>query len=274
MNELSLQLQRLLGEQIGLLNNEAISSCANRQGLRKQSGELLEAAFLDLATRLAPTLSVEIGAHEASFSERLKTNLPNLQALAFEANPFVYRRHVDRLRNLSVDYRHAAICSEDGTVPLQIPVKRNGDLFGRDHGIASLYRRVGEGFEYERVLVPAITLDTALRQFLGVRSVVWIDAEGAQHTIMAGGRSYFAGVMALYIEVERRAAWCDQKLDREIATRLADFSLVPIMRDGLAKGQYNEVYVRMDGEVGNVAFAATLSYTEQLRALISANESG
>ena len=100
------------------LEHNAIRSCANRQGLRERSGSLLEAAFLDLAARLAPTLSVEIGAHEASFSERLKAKLPDLHALAFEANPFVYRRHAGRLGQHpnAIDYRHAAICGEDGTV--------------------------------------------------------------------------------------------------------------------------------------------------------------
>jgi FkbM family methyltransferase len=244
--------------------------------LRERTGDLLEAAFIDLATGLVPTLSVEIGAHEASFSEQLKTNLPNLHALAFEANPYVYSRHADRLRQeaTSVDYRHAAICSEDGTVQLQIPVTLSGTPINPHNAISSLLRRVSAEFEYEPVLVPAFALDTALEPFAVDRSVAWIDAEGAQSEVLAGGRLYFARVAALYIEVEREQYWCDQKLDRKIAESLAEFSLAPIMRDNLANGQYNEVYIRPDDDIVDAVFPSVLCYTEELRRLVGMSGDG
>jgi FkbM family methyltransferase len=270
------RLQQLLDEQTGLLHHETISSCANRQGLRERSGSLLEAAFLDLATGLAPTLSVEIGAHEASFSERLKTRLPALHALAFEANPFVYRQHAERLSRqaVSIDYRHAAICREDGTVRLEIPVTQNGIPIDHNNMISSLLRRMSAEFEYESVLVPALSLDTALKPFAVDASVAWIDAEGAQSEILAGGRGYFEQVTALYIEIERKTVWCDQKLGGEITERLADFSLVPIMRDNLAKSQYNEIYVRSQDDIIDTALPSILTYIGELRRLVGVSGCG
>jgi FkbM family methyltransferase len=271
MNEIGLRFERLLEEQIGLLDHTAISRCASRRGLRERSGSLLEAAFLDLAVRLTPTLSIEIGAHEGSFSERLKASVPTVYALAFEANPFVYRRHAERLRQLAsfVDYKHAAISDEDGTAELYIPVTRDGVAI--DSGrLSSLSRRMSTEFEYERVLVPALMLDTAL-QFLAVdRSVAWIDAEGIQGRILAGGDRYFSHVLALYIEIERKQVWQNQMLDSEVARRLADFSLVPIMRDNLALGQYNEVYIRTGDDIADAALASVQSYIDELRVLLGA----
>ena len=275
MNEIRPRFPRLLDEQIGLLDHAAISSCANRRGLRGRSGSLLEAAFLDLATRLAPTLSVEIGAHEASFSERLKANLPNLHALAFEANPIVYHRHADRLcqQAFSIDYKHAAICDENGTAELYIPVAQNGISFDPGGGISSLSRRTSAKFEYERVLVLGFTLDTALQSLPVDRSVAWIDAEGAQGKILAGGRCYFSRVLALYIEIEREQYWRGQLLDSEIVESLAEFSLMPIMRDNLSSGQYNEVYIRTDNDVANAALVPVLGYIDELRALLGTTAS-
>lgn len=271
MNEIVVRFKCLLDEQIGLLDHAAISRCANRRGLRERSGTLLEAAFLDLARRLTPTLSVEIGAHEGSFSERLKASVPTVDALAFEANPFVYRQHAERLRQPAsfVDYKHAAISDEDGTAELYIPVTRDGVAV--DSGrLSSLSRRMSTEFDYERILVPAFMLDSAL-QFLAVdRSVAWIDAEGIQGRILAGGDHFFSHVLALYIEIERKQVWQNQMLDSEVARRLADFSLVPIMRDNLAVAQYNEVYIRADDDIANAALAPVQSYINELRTLVGA----
>jgi FkbM family methyltransferase len=184
-------------------------------------------------------LSVEIGAHEASFSERLKKCIPGVYALAFEANPVVYGRHVDRLRQLTIDYKNAAVCDEDGVVEFFIPTVKNGVSFDPGAGISSLSRRASAEFEHDRVLVSGFKLDTALKSLAVDRSVAWIDAEGAQGKILAGGFHYFSGVSALYIEVERERYWCGQLLDSEIVDRLAEFSLIPVMRDNLASGQYN-----------------------------------
>lgn len=270
MNEISPRFQRLMDEQAAVLDHAAVTGCANRRGLRERSGSLLEAAFLELAARLAPTLSVEIGALEASFSERLKASLPSVHALAFEANPVMYRWHADRLRQqaVAIDYMHAAISDEDGTAELHIPVSQNGIPFGLDAGITSLSLRTSTEFKYEQVRVPGFTLDTALKSLAVDRSVAWIDVEGAQGRIIAGGHRYFSRVLALYIELERERYWRGQLLDSEVVESLAKFSLVPIMRDNLASGQYNEVFIRMDKDIADAALLPVLRYIEELRAML------
>ena len=121
------------------------------------------------------------------------------------------------------------------------------------------------GYKYNPVVVPAFALDTVLKSFGLDRSVAWIDAEGAQ------GESYFGRVAAVYIKVERKHAWRDQKLDSEVAESLVSFSLAPIMRDSLAKIQYNEVYIRPDDAIVDAAVPTVLRYVDELRMLIGAS---
>jgi FkbM family methyltransferase len=150
--------------------------------LRATSGELLETAYVNLCARLAPTLSIEVGAREARFSLRLKKRMPDLHAIAFEANPKTHRTFAESLLKeaASVDYRHGAICDRDGAVALNIPVARNGVRFKRTHGISSLLDRKSPGLECDTTTVPALRLDTVIAGLDAAKVVAWIDAEGAQ----------------------------------------------------------------------------------------------
>jgi FkbM family methyltransferase len=266
------QLRMFVNEQNRLLNHHRILASPNRQGLREKTGALLEAAFIDLAVSLAPTLSVEIGAHEASFSERLKAMRPTIHAIAFEASPRVFDLHATRLRlpAVGVDYRHIAISDQDGLAELRIPLDQGGAPL--NPGISSLLHRANFAYGYEEVRVPALTLDTALEHLSGGPSVAWVDAEGAQHKIIAGGRGYFSRVAAVYIEIERVEVWTHQLIDVELAEILAGFSLIPIMRDNLAKLQFNEVYVRADSDIMEWALPAASRYIAALENMIAAAE--
>jgi FkbM family methyltransferase len=264
------QLSMIIDEQNRLLNHQCILASPNRQGLREKTGALLETAFIDLAANLVPTLSVEIGAHEASFSERLKAKCPTLHAVAFEASPRVFDLHATRLKlpAVGVDYRHIAISDEDGFAELRMPLGPDGAAL--NPGISSLLHRANFAYGYEEVRVPALTLDSALAQLGTERSVAWIDVEGAQHKIIAGGRRYFTQVAAVYIEIERVEVWKQQWIDTELAKVLAGFSLVPVMRDNLAKSQFNEVYIRADNDIMEWALAAASRYKADLENMIAA----
>ena len=267
------QVQRLLDRQNRLLSRECILASPNRRGLRNQTGTLLEDAFIDLAAALQPTLSVEIGAHEASFSERLKAKCPALHAIAFEASPRVFGFHAARLQlpTVGVDYRHLAISDEDGIAELRMPVDQDGAPL--DAGISSLLHRANFPHGYETARVPALTLDSALADFDTTGSVAWIDVEGAQHKIIAGGREYFTRVAALYIEVERVAVWTEQRIDGELTDMLADFSLIPVMRDELASSQFNQIYVRADRDIIEAALPVTSRYVTALENMVRTAES-
>ena len=263
------RLRRLFNEQVALLDRELIARCENRRGLRRQTGYLLETAFLELATSLAPDLSVEIGAHEASFSWRIKSALPDIHALAFEANPHVHERFAPELleADVGLDYRLAAVCDHVGTAELGIPVKLGDAALDRANEISGLRRWAYPGFEYESMTVPALTIDVALGSVSNVRSVAWIDAEGSQNEILAGGSDFFNRVAAIYIEVEDQERWRGQSLEGEITDRLSAFGLISAMRDNLARGQFDEVYIRAESDIVDTAIPSILAYLEGLRGL-------
>jgi FkbM family methyltransferase len=269
-------LQRLMDQQVEVLEHETIAACANRRGLRATSGELLETAYVNLCARLAPTLSIEVGAREARFSLRLKKRMPDLHAIAFEANPKTHRTFAESLLQeaASVDYRHAAICDRDGTVALNIPVARNGVRFKRTHGISSLLDRKSPGLDCDTTTVPALRLDTVIAGLDAAKVVAWIDAEGAQREILAGGEHFLEQVLCLYMEVESRPIWEGQALDREIAERLGAYSLVPVMRDSLAATQYNVVYIRATQAIAKQARPSVVNYLAKLRSWVAAETSG
>ncbi|HVN01612.1 MAG TPA: hypothetical protein VMT68_15500 [Caulobacteraceae bacterium] len=263
-------LAGLLADQDVALHDPRVASAPNRQGLRQRTGALLEAAFLDLCEALAPHLSVEIGAHEASFSERLKGRLPELSAIAFEANPLVHAAHAERLRAIGVDYRHCAITRRAGPVELHVPVSLLGTALDRVSEIGSLARRTLEVFEYEAFTAPGAALDEVVACGAGERAVAWVDAEGAQKEVVDGGQTFFGQVLALYVELEREVVWRDQLCDREIEAELAKYALAPALRDNLASGQYNAVFVRDAPGVLAQALPVADRYAADLRRLLDA----
>ena len=62
---------------------------ARRLG-RVAAHERVLTVFQQLCVELEPTLSLEVGAHEASHSRWLKQAVPHARCLAFEANPYVH----------------------------------------------------------------------------------------------------------------------------------------------------------------------------------------
>lgn len=271
-NPYVIALRRLYNEQAVLLNREPIARCENRRGFRCQTGCLLETAFLALAISLAPDLSVEIGAHEASFSRRIKSALPCIRALAFEANPNVHERFAPELSKADpgIDYRLAAVCDHVGTAELRIPVKLREVAFDRANPISGLRHWAHPGFEYGSITVPALTIDAALGSASYARSVAWIDAEGSQSEILSGGPDFFSRVAAIYIEVEDQERWRGQSLEGEITDRLSAFMLTSAMRDNLARGQCNQVYLRAESDIIGAAMPSILAYLEALRRLVAA----
>jgi len=100
--------------------------------------------------------------------------------------------------------------------------------------------------------------------------VAWIDAEGSQSEILSGGPDFFSRVAAIYIEVEDQERWRGQSLDGEITDRLSASMLTSAMRDNLARGQCNRVYVRAESDIVGAAMPSILAYREALRRLVTA----
>lgn len=229
---------------------------------RELVGRRVERAFRELCLGLQPTLGLEVGAHEATFSRWLKDAVPAARCVAFEANPYVHQKYVDEVGAAGVEYLHLAVSEVNGSVDLGIPRQlhntRKGRRFAkdRDSRMASLAaHRYAE--ETEQVTVPSVPLD----DFVSVHDddvvVVWIDVEGATGPVLSSGRKVLSHASLVYVEVETEPVWDGQWLDVDVARFLAECGLVPVLRDVQRKHQHNVVFARAelaaDPEVARLA---------------------
>lgn len=257
-------------ELVALLDHERIVNCESRRGIRRRTGALLEDAFLALAVALEPDLSVEIGAHEAGFSARLKRRRPHIQAWAFEANPYVFEKYVNAPDHAleSVEYRNVAIGSVSGLVDFYIPTRFPKGSLRKANAISSLYPRVSEHFAYEVARVRASTLDEALSGLDCRTAVAWIDVEGAQRDVIEGAPRFLSRATAIYIEVETMELWAGQTMAHDVSDLLAPFGFVRILRDNLAHVQFNEVYIKNDERSAGVASPIVSQYVDDVRSAL------
>lgn len=211
----------------------------------------VEQAFRDLCVELAPTVSLEVGAHEAEFSRWLKTEVPSAHCVAFEANPFVHDKFAGDLDGTGVEYHHLAVSEVNGTVALGIPRRFHNPLRDRRFRKRRTSRMASLGdHRYaertETVTVPSVPLD----DFVSVNAedvvVAWIDVEGASGAVLTSGEKVLSHASLVYIEVESEQVWRGQWLDVDVARYLADCGLVPVLRDVLRPHQYNVVFARAD----------------------------
>lgn len=218
-----------------------------RQLPRDVVGERVESAFRDLCVDLAPTLSLEVGAHEAGFSRWMRSASPDTRCLAFEANPFVHEKYAADLSDAGVEYLHLAISDVNGTVDLGIPRRlhntRKDRRFrkGRANRMASLaHHRYAK--KTQTVQVPSVPLDDFVSVGEDDVVVAWIDVEGASGPVLSSGQKVLAQASLVYIEVESEQVWDGQWLDVDVARFLGDCDLVPLLRDIQRKHQYNVLF--------------------------------
>jgi 2-O-methyltransferase len=219
----------------------------------------VEDLFHTLCHRVRPTIGIEIGAHEARFSSGLKQFSPETRCLAFEANPYVFEKHAERLTGLGVEYLPLAIGPTNGPIELVIPTsvrKRGRRLANR---MASL--RVHTAADSaETVEVESRRLDDFLDPGPDDRLVAWVDVEGANEIVLGSGPEVMARTSLVYIEVERTAMWEDQWLDVDVARYFAGLGFVPIARDTQRPQQYNVIFasaeLAADPEVARLAVAS------------------
>ncbi len=196
-----------------------------------------------LCRLIEPAVVLELGAHEASFSQWARTALPDARVQAFEANPHVHAKYAEEVSALGVDYRNLAVGPVTGEIELNLPLEIAGQARALDSRMASIavHRETGDSVT---VKVPSVRLDDHVTLAPGERGVAWIDVEGANDAVLRSGPEVLDGLDAIHIEVESRPKWDGQWLDTDVAQHLAGHDLVPVARDLQKPYQYNVVYIR------------------------------
>ncbi len=213
---------------------------------RDVQGRLIE-FFRSLCRELEPTVVLEIGAHEATFSRWAADSLPGARVEAFEANPHVYEKFAAELSECRLEYHNLAVGETTGEARLNLPTA----IAGRERSLTSRMASLAphtESVDNIHVTVPSVRLDDHLSLGPGKSGVAWIDVEGADELVLKGCGSLLDRLYAIFIEVEKRTTWEGQWLDTDVNRFLRARGLVAVARDIFVKNrahQYNVVFVRV-----------------------------
>ena len=201
--------------------------------------------FLQLQTLLNPDLSLEIGAHEAIYSRRMRDIRPGIPTVAFEASPAVYEhfKATHDFAGRGVTYLNKAVSDEDGFVTLHL-INENDGVSGRN----SLLPRVANDLPASSQKVPSVRGDAVIEEYGGRDVALWIDVEGASATILRGLEKSLEAhrISSIFIEVEVSEVWKNQWKDMQVINALADKNYIPIFCDNEYGMQYNIIFVRVE----------------------------
>lgn len=210
---------------------------------RRRSVVAATELFFDLVVLAEVKRFIEIGAKDAVASVRA-TSLDGMESvIAFEANPYTYRRFEASVESAGVDYRHLAVGDRSGTETFHVRRREDGSPIADGQG--SLLVRPDHEPGYERVEVRLVSLDEFIGAAEGVPTALWIDVEGASAGVLRGATTLLADVDVVMIEVEEQPAWDGQEwLRRDVVEAMAEMGLVPVARDRQSRLQFNLVFVR------------------------------
>lgn len=220
--------------------------------------------FWQLANTPEITKTLEIGAYEAGFSKKMKQARPDVEVIAFEANPFVYDHYKESVHAAGVDYRQVCVNSTGDETPIRIPL----DYRGTDRKLTNQMSSIMNNSSTENtreVLVPGVCLDESLTLTEDDTIVAWIDVEGACGAVLPGCIETLKRCTAVYIEVESLAIWEDQWLAKDVAAFFASQGFFPVVKDFQSINQYNVVYI-------NSNFCINLPVLRQFWTLIDQEE--
>lgn len=232
------RIKELAKQKAYLENLVARHADNNKAGIRSALTELLSNFFVDLAKKVKPGLILEIGAHGAEFSTRMKAQLPMSTVLAFEANPEVYSRYKENVAMHNVEYLNVIISDSDGFRTLYVPKNQSGED-KKTMGSILLDAKASAFTEYS---VRSYRLDSFISESL--KNIMWVDVEGACLEILNGADHLLSKCMVFYAELEEIARWEGQATFGQVVDKLGSFGLVPIIADvQRSKWQSNVLFV-------------------------------
>lgn len=228
---------------------EAILKKRNLVGRDKTN---LQYLFEEITIALGPDLVLEIGAHDAHFSQNISRKMTNekndTSIVAYEANETVYNKYVEDLSPL-FEYRFNLVAGDRRTRSLITPTKMSQRETSRSlspaNRISSMLSHTKTLESVETIFDCPETIDIIVDEFGAQKTVIWADVEGACGEILFGGKKSLSSgrIAALYLEVEKKETWAGQWTCTEIRRLLAGYDMTPVVRDYQTADQFNEIYI-------------------------------
>ncbi len=190
-----------------------------------------QAAVIRALAGKQPVSVIELGAHRGEEYEWLSRGLRIAVYSAVEADP----RHVPELRRkLASPFSNgpmvfdAAIADHNGTVILHLCDNKANQA----KGSSSIHTPTGhlKHFEWctfnEKIEVRAMTLDAVAKFTVGPIDLLWVDIQGAEKDMIAGGTETLKRTRFIMIEAESVEMYEGQALKPELLALLPDFEVV------------------------------------------------
>lgn len=203
--------------------------------------------FYKVLDDINPDYFLEVGAFKAETSCYVSEKFTNCKVTAYEANPYNYAKFKQDLSKYNFDYINMAVSNTSNpvTMYLQNKTSKGNDKFIR--GNNSLLKRKNTKKGFTNVTVDCNTLDN-LYTNRDKKFVLWIDAEGKGYEVLQGAETLLDNTHAVFIEVEQKQFWEDQKLDVDIISYLESKGFNCYKRDQEFKDQYNILFLRNKNE--------------------------
>ena len=223
------------------------------QGFREFSNRLGRETFLVLQDLLCSDLSLEIGAHEASYSLALRQRRPSgIKIVAFEGSPLTYRHYSNKIdyKLYNIDYINKVLSDKTGTISFnEGSYEENNEV--RSSGMSSIATRNVDDLyvgSFTVAQVDSISGDDFIDSLENYDNIsLWIDVEGAQREVLKGFEKSLEKIKSIYIEVETSPVWKDQWLASDVFDFLENYGFVPVLRDfEYASYQYNVIFLKKD----------------------------
>ena len=219
---------------LGGISDDAELSNAQR---RDDSRELAD-VVAEMTAKLRPAVVLEVGAGRGYFSRRVKSASPETRVIAAEGSPTVHAENESQLATLGVESVQTCITDHQGVVAFHVPV--HGGKPQLERGSTLLNARADQ---HESAMQRAETVDSVLAAKDG-SVVLWIDAEGATLSALAGARATLERCILLYATMEVGVRWQNGPLAHDVLAFLAETDLIPVLTDVRRPWQFGAVFCR------------------------------
>ena len=205
------------------------------------SNKQLVSNFFDLVYKYNPSYFLEIGAFDASTSLKVAKQLPNTNCIAYEANKYNYNYFVESIDVLpNFKYEHLAISNHNDSVTFFVQRQKNKKKIKPVRKNNSLLERSDTAFMYEEISVNCKTLNSIYSNTSTY--CLWIDAEGKGYEVLEGATDILKNTKYIFIEVEQKQFWKEQKLDTDIIEFLSNAGFKILAQDQEYENQYNILF--------------------------------
>jgi FkbM family methyltransferase len=192
--------------------------------------------FVGMQERLNPTISIEVGAHDADYSKLMTKN--NISVYAFEASAPVYNKFKDLMAG--INYINAAVTDYDGEVEFNFIAGKDPSKIGHN-GI-----KEGRWKIANTTTVQCYSLDSYFKDIKDQNIALWIDCEGANKEVLEGAKNILEQVSSIYIEVEHTQLWKDIWTRADVISYLDEQGFEMIKEYPAYDDQTNCIFVRKE----------------------------